>query len=98
VVVAVVVRLVVVMMVVVVVTIALVVAAVITEVVVVVVVTTAAVIVVTRHFLFTLLPKTSDWNQLKVKQKIPEQRSGKHEIRELQQTAMFGAAHKWGKC
>jgi hypothetical protein len=38
-----------------------------------------------------------DWNHPKVIHKIPEQRTGKHEIKELHQTAKFGAAHKLRK-
>ena len=35
-----------------------------------------------------------DSNHLKVIHKVPKQRTGKHEMKELQQTATFGAAHK----
>jgi MFS superfamily sulfate permease-like transporter len=83
----------VVVVVVLVVAIALVAAELITAVVIAVVVATTAVVVVIRHF-FTLLPKTSSWNHLKVIHKVPKQRTGKHEMKELQQTATFGAAHK----
>jgi len=38
-----------------------------------------------------------DWNHFKIIHKIPEQRTGKQEIKELRQTAIFGAAHKLGK-
>jgi hypothetical protein len=32
-------------------------------------------------------------NHLKIIQKIPEQHTGKHEVKELQKTAMLGTAH-----
>jgi hypothetical protein len=34
------------------------------------------------------------WNHLKVIHKIPEQLTGKHEIKEMQKTAILGAAPK----
>jgi hypothetical protein len=33
-----------------------------------------------------------NWNHLNIIQKIPEQHTGKHEIKELQKTAIFGTA------
>ena len=35
-----------------------------------------------------------DWNHLKVIHNMPKQRTGKHEVKELQQTATFGSGHK----
>jgi len=40
---------------------------------------------------------SGNWNHLTVIQTVTEQRTGEHEIKELQQTAIFGAAHKLGK-
>jgi hypothetical protein len=37
----------------------------------------------------------SNWNDLKVFQKIPGKHTGKHEIKELQKTAILGAARTY---
>jgi len=37
--------------------------------------------------------KRGDWDNLKVIHKIPEQRTRKREIKELQKTAILGTAH-----
>jgi hypothetical protein len=34
-----------------------------------------------------------NWNDFKTTQKIPEQNTGKHEIKELQKTALLSTAH-----
>jgi hypothetical protein len=37
--------------------------------------------------------KRGNWNHLKIIQKIPEQHTRKHKIKELQKTAILGTAH-----
>ena len=37
--------------------------------------------------------KRGDWNHFKITQTIPDQIPGKHEIKELQKTAILGTAH-----
>ena len=38
-----------------------------------------------------------DWNHFKIIQTIPEQHTGKYEIKEVQKTATFITAHKMWK-